>query len=135
MRLILPGDRCLLCWVGVANPATAMERLRSGPGPRGPWHAERAGSPRSLNSVAAHLGLRMIEDLVAGRLSRSAWVCVEWDEAGIPRLEHRSPVRRPDCPLCARYGLGDLADPAFRPGLDDLVVRNATSPNDQIPAG
>lgn len=50
VRLILPGDGCLLCWGGVANPQEALERWQTKQ-PRRPWYEERAGSLRSLNAL------------------------------------------------------------------------------------
>jgi hypothetical protein len=107
VRLIVPGDGCLLCWGGVAQLREAIQRWRTGQ-PRRPWHVERAGSLRSLNAMAAHLGLRLLEDLVAGRLTRSVWLRFETDAHGVPTLRHLPARRRPTCALCTRQGLGDL---------------------------
>ncbi len=107
VRLIVPGDGCLLCWGGVAQPREAIQRWRTSQ-PRRPWHVERAGSLRSLNAMAAHLGIRLLEDLVAGRLTRSVWLRFETDAHGVPTLRHLLARRRPTCTLCARQGLGDL---------------------------
>ena len=107
VRLILPHDGCLLCWGGVADPQAAFQRWRSSQ-PRRPWHAERAGSLRSLNAIAAHLGVRLLEDLIAGQLTRSVWCRFEMDEHGLPSLQHLPLRRRSSCPLCARQGIGDL---------------------------
>jgi hypothetical protein len=110
VRLIVPGDGCLLCWGGVAQPREVIQRWRTGR-PRRPWHVERAGSLRSLNAMAAHLGLRLLEDLVAGRLTRSVWLRFETDAHGMPTLRHLPARRRPTCALCARQGLGDFLEP------------------------
>lgn len=58
--------------------------------------------------MAAHLGLRLLEDLVAGRLTRSVWLRFETDAHGIPTLRHLLARRRLTCALCARQGMGDL---------------------------
>jgi hypothetical protein len=107
VRLIVPGDGCLLCWGGVAQAREAIQRWRTGQ-PRQPWHVERAGSLRSLNALAAHLGLRLLEDLIAGRLTRSVWLRFETDAHGIPTLRPLRAQRRSPCTLCARQGMGDL---------------------------
>ncbi|MBI4636257.1 MAG: hypothetical protein HY727_07890 [Candidatus Rokubacteria bacterium] len=71
-----------------------------------PWHQQRAGSLRSLNQIAAHLGLRLLEDFVGERLDRSVWLRVEFDHQGMLRQEILSPPGRA-CALCAQVGLGD----------------------------
>lgn len=115
VRLILPGDGCLLCWGGVANLPGALERLRSEIAvgrsvgqPRRPWHEERAGSLRSLNSIAAHLGIRLLEDLVASRLRRSVWLQLQSDENGIPSIRSLPASRHSGCNFCSLLGIGDL---------------------------
>jgi hypothetical protein len=114
VRLILPGDGCLLCWGGVVNPQAALRRLqttfsqtlrRTPPGR--PWNEERAGSLRSLNSIAAHLGIRLLEDLVAGRLRRSVWLQLENDENSIPSLQSLPARGLRGCNLCLLLGTGD----------------------------
>jgi hypothetical protein len=113
VRLIVPGDGCLLCWGGVAQPRDAVQRWRTAatapgvPLPRRPWQTERAGSLRSLNAVAAHLGLRLLEDLVAGRVSQSAWVRFEVDDRGMPALHTLPARRRLSCAFCGLLGSGD----------------------------
>lgn len=107
VRLILPGDRCLLCLGGVANAEQAREIFTSGPHPVRTWHAQRAGSLRSLNQVAAHLGLRLIEDLVGVRVRRSTWVHLEFDTQGTPTLADRRGANDPGCLLCRHGGEGD----------------------------
>jgi hypothetical protein len=107
IRLILPGDGCLLCWGGVADPQEALERWRTKQ-PRRPWREERAGSLRSLNAVAAHFGIRLLEDLVAGRLTRSVWLRFEVDEHGLPSLQSLAVRLHPACSLCSLLGQGDL---------------------------
>ena len=115
IRLILPGDGCLLCWGGVANPDEALQQWRTVVAanstenlPRRPWQHERAGSLRSLNATAAHFGIRLLEDLIAGRLTQSRWLRLEVDDHGLPSL-HSLPGRiLPSCALCALVGTGDL---------------------------
>jgi molybdopterin/thiamine biosynthesis adenylyltransferase len=114
IRLILPGDGCLLCWGGVANPQEALRRWRTGLSlgrakeQRRPWHEERAGSLRSLNAVAAHFGIRLLEDLVAGRLTQSVWLRLEVNEQGLPSLQSFPACLLPTCSLCSLVGAGDF---------------------------
>lgn len=107
IRLILPGDRCLLCLGGVANAEQAREVFAPGPHPVRPWNTQRAGSLRSLNQVAAHLGLRLIEDLAGDRVRRSTWIHLEFDPQGVPMLNERGGTNEPGCSLCRHGGEGD----------------------------
>jgi hypothetical protein len=107
VRLVLPG-RCLLCLGGVAGGEQAVREVLAGTS-AGPvdWRRQRAGSLRSLNGVAVYLGLRLLEELVAGRLGQSVWQRLEFDGAGLPRLEpHLAPVDA-GCRLCGLAGSGD----------------------------
>jgi hypothetical protein len=107
IRLILPGDGCLLCWGGVADARGALARWHTGVlRPR--WDEERAGSLRSLNALAAHLGIRLLEDLVAGGLDHSVWLRFETDDQGSPSLRQLPSLRRPNCRLCSLLGVGDV---------------------------
>lgn len=108
VRLILPGDGCLLCWGGVTNPQEALIGWHTGPS-RHPWHTERAGSLRSLNAIAAHAGIRLLEDLVAERITQSMWLRYEADPHGVPTLRLLPAQRRPACALCVLLGSGDGA--------------------------
>jgi hypothetical protein len=116
VRLILPGDGCLLCWGGVAQPQAALQQWRTGP-PRRPWYVERAGSLRSLNALAAHLGIRLLEDLVAGRLTHSVWLRFENGRTrpGVPS----TPSRAPSPHLCA------LCPPGLRRSVTGPVGRRS----------
>lgn len=110
VRLIIPGDGCLWCWGGVARPEEALRRLRGQHQPR-QWNEQRAGSLRSLNAIAAHMGLRMLEDLVAGHLERSGWIRIEQQDGGLPSWQSIDPIRSGVCRLCQRLGGGDLFEP------------------------
>jgi hypothetical protein len=118
VRLVLPG-RCLLCLGGVPDLATARRALRDGPAENASrdWRRQRRGSVRSLNGVAVHLGLRLLEDLAAGRRTTSTWLHLETDATGLPALEHRQPPPKPGCRACALSGTGD----AGVRGLRDLI--------------
>ncbi|HIE51603.1 MAG TPA: ThiF family adenylyltransferase, partial [Armatimonadetes bacterium] len=116
VRLILPGDGCLLCAGGVADLARAQAELHSQL-PNSPvasfpqtneWWRERAGSLRSLNQIAVHLGLNLLENLMVGRLQSSVWLRWEVAEDGQPRLQTHSVSSAEGCPLCALAGRGDV---------------------------
>lgn len=72
-RLILPGDGCLLCWGGLAEPRRAGEALARAREVETP-SAPRAGSLRSLNMAIVGLALRLWEELLAGELPASRWL-------------------------------------------------------------
>jgi len=112
VRLVLPGERCLLCLGGLTDYPRALRELAAGPplATEESWREERAGSLRSLNQTATGVGLRLIEDLFAGRVRTSRWVRIEWLEDG--RVITREPQpgpRRTDCALCRKAGEGDAA--------------------------
>jgi hypothetical protein len=113
VRLILPGDGCLLCRGDLRNYAGAVADLTQPAVPAQPpvaqdWRAQRAGSFRSLNQMAVAVGVQMLQDLVVERLPGSTWAHLEFDDHGRLAVQYPTPAPRPDCPLCTRAGLGDL---------------------------
>ncbi len=110
VRLILPGEGCLLCQGGVADPGEARRSLAAvwaeAAGRGGDWRRERAGSLRSLNQVAVGLALRLWEDLVAERRRESTWLRLTF-EGGRPSLQEMPRRPEPNCPLCRYLGGGD----------------------------
>lgn len=113
VRLLLPGEGCLLCQGGLADPVEARAGLASAEGQvaarGGDWRQQRAGSLRSLNQVAVGLGLRLWEDLVAERRRGGAWLHLTFDRHGRPLLHTFDPRPAPACPLCRYLGGGDAA--------------------------
>lgn len=100
IRLVLP-DQCLLCVGGIAG-------LRaSRPTSQADWQSHRAGSLRSLNSIATGFGLRMLEDFVAGRLRTHSWLQLDFSASGAPRLRVQEIESNATCPLCTLTGAGD----------------------------
>jgi len=98
VRLILPGEGCLSCWGGLAEPAA--------PESGEDWQQERAGSLRTLNQLAAHLGLALLEQLITGRLAGSIWMRLEIGAAtGIPSVRT---VPRPPTGVCADCGAANV---------------------------
>lgn len=112
IRLIVPGDGCLECWGGVADPegaeAELRERVREQAAlGRTDWREQRAGSLRSLNCMAVGLAMNTLERLVCGELDDSLWT--RWTVQGTAQPQLQSLVRRPGparC-LCAWQGRGD----------------------------
>jgi molybdopterin/thiamine biosynthesis adenylyltransferase len=140
VRLILPG-RCLVCVGGIGQWERGVEALRrelaapggetsqgnrgrpaSDPDPQA-WRRERAGSLRSLNGLAVHLAVRLVEETVAGRNDASRWLHVEFGPAGLPTLEQRESPQPIACPLCAVSGRGDGALNDFGVWLAVLAER------------
>lgn len=127
VRLILPGDGCILCWGGLANSADALRH----PGPvreSRPWHRSRAGSLRSLNQIAAHLGMGLLEDLIAGRLAGSSWIRYEMSEHGVPVLSVMPRMESRGCFMCRLQGIGDLLtanDRFFEAIASEMAFSNA----------
>lgn len=107
VRLVLPGDGCILCWGGVADLPQALRQWGQPPAPRD-WRRERAGSLRSLNLLAVATGLRWLEELVMGRLTTSIWQRVEINGNGMAEWRTMPRRRDPACLLCAKMGQGDV---------------------------
>lgn len=97
VRLVLPGEGCLLCIGGLD-----LDRRR-----HADFRRERAGSLRSLNAMAAALALQCVAQLRRGELRQSTWQRLVLDQAAVPRAEAPAFERRDDCPVCRRAGGGD----------------------------
>ncbi|HPE70935.1 MAG TPA: ThiF family adenylyltransferase [Candidatus Competibacter sp.] len=106
IRLILPDEgRCLWCFGGLSQAARSPALLRTSE-PPAPWQQLRAGSLRSVNQINAHVGLRLLEAMVA-ESGGSVWLRLEEAE-GIPQLVNQTPPPAFQCPLCAKeLGRGD----------------------------
>jgi len=110
VRLVLPG-RCLVCWGGLVDLAAAAAALLAGrqEPPPADFRDQRLGSLRSLNGLASSLGVTLLEQFLAGRLSESAWLQLDVNTTGVPQLTHQTPPPAPACPLCTLAGRGDAA--------------------------
>lgn len=129
VRLILPGDSCLLCSGGLAEPEHARRALAAGRELELP-PGSRAGSLRSLNMIATGLALRLWEDLIAGALRESTWMQVVFDRRG-PFMSRMPGSSRAKCPLCAWRGAGD----AGRIPILQQILRLPGIPGKQLAAG
>lgn len=113
VRLFIPGDACIQCLGGTArrirnrhlltDPVREESFMRSRR-----WTDERLGSLRSLNQIAAHVGLRLIEDFVSGRISDSRWIQIEFSPDGKMATRNQEKGGRSwrSC-LCGKVGAGD----------------------------
>jgi hypothetical protein len=112
VRLVLPG-RCLLDTGGIPGWREARDELLAGgglhPGGGGPeaFRGERQGSLLSLNGVAVFLGIRLLEEMLLGRLTGSIWLQLETAPDGVPSVQRRTPRPDPACRLCRWAGAGD----------------------------
>ncbi len=108
IRLIVPDSppRCLACFGGFAQPDD-LHRLAKFDSSETPhWQRRRSGSLRSVNQIAAHLGLRLLEKLVSGDISQSNWI--RYEETPSPNLREVVPRLPLNCPLCgSTSGIGD----------------------------
>lgn len=97
VRLVLPGQGCLLC-IGGLDLERRVEV---------DWQRERAGSLRSLNAMAAGHAMFLLERLITGDLTESTWSRFVLDRSGRLSVMQPAFTVRPDCPLCANSGIGD----------------------------
>lgn len=107
VRLTL--DQCLLCMGGLGDihrDEAAEDRS---------WRDQRAGSLRSLNSVATGLAQHLLERFFIDPSPQATWIHLELDTRGFmnPRTM-RTTESFGGCPLCRMAGLGDevFTDPA-----------------------
>jgi hypothetical protein len=109
VRLVLP-DRCLVCFGGVSGFAEARRELLEGSAVGATpieSRRERLGSLRSLNMVATGHALRLLEELAAGRIRASAWLNLEFEPDGLPRLNLPVSAAPSRCSACSFTGHGD----------------------------
>jgi molybdopterin/thiamine biosynthesis adenylyltransferase len=110
IRMVLPGERCLLCMGGIADPTHAWRMLSSAEAEQEfyayrHWRQERAGSLRSLNQLAASVALRLWEDFVAERVAESTWIHIEFDHSGRMGLYYEPVNTTSTCRLCQLAGM------------------------------
>jgi molybdopterin/thiamine biosynthesis adenylyltransferase len=111
VRLIVPGDGCLMCRGGVSNlVGTVREQCGTTlPAHATPLRAMRLGSLASLNQIATGLAAMLLQDLVAEKLERSTWAHVEFDSEGRMTVVYPAFNEAPSrCELCAQSGSGDV---------------------------
>jgi hypothetical protein len=104
VRLLLPGDACVVCVGGLRNleearyevaaPVRALRR-----GQRRDWHEERAGSLVTMNQLAVNFGIQSWLDMLDGAVIRSLWCRLEWTSEGLP-IVHFSRMTPTGCEIC-----------------------------------
>jgi hypothetical protein len=101
VRLLLPHEGCLCCVGGLGNADRAREELLGIAPPAGerPWHAERAGSLITLNTLAVSIGVQLWLDLLSGHLRHSCWHRLEWAAGQGLRVDAGLVTGSPDCPI------------------------------------
>jgi hypothetical protein len=117
VRLVVPGDGCILCRGGLTDLRGAVEQLTWRSEPNASEEStrtrKRAGSLRSLNQMAAALAVRLLEDLVTRRVNGSVWARVAFAEDGVASVSYplagESVALHGSCQLCARAGFGERA--------------------------
>lgn len=106
IRLTLPGERCIACLGGFADPVALRRQVGFKAPQRLAWPEGRAGSLASINHIAVGLGLRLVERYVAGEISRSTWL--RYEDSPMPTLREVVPHHPPSCKLCSSFsGIGD----------------------------
>ena len=105
IRVLLPGERCVLCSGGLAEPLDQVkESLLQPHAPRaGSFEGERIGSLRSWSVLAGPHALRALEQVAAGRVKHSLFRRLTEREDGGLRMEERAvwqPVGMPECVMC-----------------------------------
>lgn len=127
VRMVLPGERrCLACFGGIAQQEQ-MLRLIGGEPAAIQWHAQRAGSLRSLNQIAAHLGIGMIQDLATERLTHSQWLRLRYQDS-VPAIEALTANPDPECPVCSLAAAGDILLSQLSTVMQFAIRRSAFLP-------
>ena len=105
IRVLLPGQGCVVCSGGLVEPMDMVRASLSEPhSPRaGRFKEVRTGSLRSWSVLAGHHALRALEQVAAGRVRHSLLLRLTEQEDGGLRVEERwvlRPVGQPSCPMC-----------------------------------
>ena len=106
IRLMLPGEACVLCMGGLRNLEDARYEVSAPPGVlrrgrRQAWNEARAGSLLTVDQVAVNLGIQFWLDLLSGEVRESRWCHLEW-RGDVPVSEVRGPLAL-SCDLCGRH--------------------------------
>jgi molybdopterin/thiamine biosynthesis adenylyltransferase len=109
IRLLLPGDACVQCLGGLADPERARYEVAAPPGalrrgPRQAWFQQRAGSLITINLVAVNAAIQLWLDLLAGRVTESRWCRLEWSQRGEVQVRQTQPTSD-ECSLCRQRAL------------------------------
>lgn len=105
LRVLLPGEACVMCAGGLAEPVDhVLASLGTPHAPRAaPFSDERPGSLRSWSVLAGHHALRALEQVAAGRLRHSLFRRLTEQDDGSLRVEERRILRSlsgTECTMC-----------------------------------
>lgn len=133
LRLLPPGSGCLACVGGFAQGDRLVEQLALPGPPATPrdFRLQRRGSLRSWGVLAAHAGLRMVEQMVDGRLRGARFRrLTETDDGGLLVAEAAADGRqRLGCACCAQLaGAGARWVQQDRLARLALQLQRATAP-------
>jgi molybdopterin/thiamine biosynthesis adenylyltransferase len=133
IRLLPPGSGCLACVGGLAQQAGLQQQLAGTQPPPMPadFRRQRRGSLRSWGVLSAHMGLRLLEHMYAGRIGHVVFRrLVETEDGGL-LVEDSTGSASAGCPLCAGLqGAGSRAVHAGRlQGLAAALAAHTTSAN------
>lgn len=105
IRALLPGDGCVLCAGGLAEPIDQVREslLRPHTPQAGSFEEERPGSLRSWSVLAGHHALRALEQVAGGRVRHSLFRRLTEQADGGLRVEERAvwrPMGMQACAMC-----------------------------------
>jgi hypothetical protein len=131
LRLLPPGAGCLGCVGGFAEREQLLEQLGTAGPPPAPadFRRQRRGSLRSWSVLSANLGVRMLEQMIAGRLRTAVFRRLAETLSG--GFESRDwtphPARRLTCPMCR--GVEGAGLDAVRLGALVRMVSDLANPS------
>lgn len=76
VRLVMPGDGCLMCWGGFDEAQSEVEifNRHERDHQRKEGHIEREGSLSNLNASAVNEGISLLQELCRGEVKNSTWI-------------------------------------------------------------
>lgn len=111
IRLIQPEQGCLACVGGFSKkeilPELVEERIAMANQPVFDKHSDfrqqRAGSLRSINQIASHLGLRLVEQLYTGLINANRYIRFEEESNGLFLQKELNALSDKTCDLCGKF--------------------------------
>jgi hypothetical protein len=130
VRLVLP-EKCLLCTGGLPGIASMYleERTAVEPGRAFERSPRRRGRLRSLDTLTASLAVRLIEDLVAGRVGDpGVQLRIAYSRKGVPSVSTSAARLSGRCEICEM--LTGRGDAGLRAVPETLARMQAPSPSE-----
>lgn len=125
IRLMLPNQGCLACVGGFSQQSRlpelvaerfALAKTNFDQVEKPDFRLQRSGSLRSMNQIATHLGIRLIEQLYTGKFATSRYLRLE-DKTQFSIRELNAVQKNSTCPICHSFlGQG-------RQALDEDEIR------------